>query len=252
MLKKRFISAVIMIPIPVLAVFFGNPYFAFLGALVGMAMAWEWQQMLDKKCDVYALLAASITAIICILTIDYPYEALILTILASLGFAAASYKEYKKLKKLGFIYIALPLLSLIWLREETSYAFVFWVIGLVLATDIGGYLFGCTFKGPLLMPKISPKKTWAGLLGGMLLASVAGVIYAHFMAQDIVLFAIVSAGLAVVSQVGDFFESGIKRKLGIKDSSNLIPGHGGVFDRIDGLLFVAPLVALVVLIEGLL
>ena len=250
MLKKRVISGIIMIPLPMIAIFLGNPFLAVMGAVIGAVMAWEWQNMIENKCDVYAVSVASVASITSILAFNYSLEAVIITILASIFYAFSSCQEHKKLKVWGFLYISLPLVALIWLREESGYAFIFWILGVVLGTDIGGYIFGCSIGGPLLLPSISPKKTWAGLVGGMIMASFAGLIYAQLMSENLVLFAVCSAVLAIVSQVGDFFESGIKRKLNIKDSSNLIPGHGGVFARIDGLLLVAPLVALFYLIKG--
>jgi phosphatidate cytidylyltransferase len=133
-------------------------------------------------------------------------------------------------------------------------------IGVVIFTDTGAYMFGRTIGGPKIAKSISPSKTWAGLFGGMLCAalwlaawvgtfhyiggntSLSGMVDA--MWEDAIRAAIVGAGLAVVAQMGDFFESWLKRKAGVKDSSHLIPGHGGVFDRIDGLLPVALVVGI--------
>jgi len=133
-------------------------------------------------------------------------------------------------------------------------------IGVVIFTDTGAYMFGRTIGGPKIAKSISPSKTWAGLFGGMLCAalwlaawvgtfhyigdntSLSGLVEA--MWEDAIRAAIVGAGLAVVAQMGDFFESWLKRKAGVKDSSHLIPGHGGVFDRIDGLLPVALVVGI--------
>lgn len=129
------------------------------------------------------------------------------------------------------------------------------VVGVVVFTDIGAYFSGRTFGGPKIAPRISPSKTWAGLLGGMVAAAVWGLIALHLFARavDATEFAQVginqlnaalsAATLAVVAQSGDFFESWLKRQAGAKDSSNLIPGHGGVFDRVDGLIPVVLLSA---------
>ena len=110
--------------------------------------------------------------------------------------------------------------------------------------DIGGFIVGCNLKGPKLAPKISPNKTWSGLIGGIVLAMAVSYLYIYLVVRDdkgMHMFFVVLGGLiAAISQIGDLIESAIKRKLGIKDSSSLIPGHGGVFDRIDGLIFAAP------------
>lgn len=122
------------------------------------------------------------------------------------------------------------------------------VIGLVIATDTGAYFAGRAIGGPKIAPAISPSKTWAGLVGGMIAAALwlaAGIYVVATLANSaqpvshVVPFAIGGAFLAIAAQVGDFFESWLKRRAAVKDSSRLIPGHGGVFDRVDGLLPVA-------------
>ncbi|MDN3645716.1 phosphatidate cytidylyltransferase [Pontixanthobacter aestiaquae] len=119
------------------------------------------------------------------------------------------------------------------------------VIAVVIATDVGAYFSGRAIGGPKIAPKISPSKTWAGLIGGMILAGIVSASFFLYNVGEIRFSAMVGiaatigAVLAVVAQCGDFLESWLKRKAGMKDSSNLIPGHGGVFDRVDGLLPVA-------------
>ncbi|WP_422723172.1 phosphatidate cytidylyltransferase [Erythrobacter alti] len=124
-------------------------------------------------------------------------------------------------------------------------AVVLGVVAIVIATDTGAYFSGRAIGGPKIAPRISPSKTWAGLGGGMI---AAGLVSLAFFASNVGPDAMsvmglaalaIGAGLAVVAQAGDFFESWLKRRAGIKDSGNLIPGHGGVLDRIDGLLPVA-------------
>jgi phosphatidate cytidylyltransferase len=122
------------------------------------------------------------------------------------------------------------------------------LIGVVIATDVGAYFTGRTFGGPKIAPKISPSKTWSGLIGGMLTAGIWALLVAYlwlaiegppsssFSRSNFLFAAIAGALLAIVAQAGDFLESWLKRRAGVKDSSRLIPGHGGVFDRIDGLL----------------
>ncbi len=141
----------------------------------------------------------------------------------------------------GALYIGLAAVALI----QLSVAVVIGVIAVVIATDTGAYFSGRTIGGPKIAPAISPSKTWAGLIGGMIAAGLVSVTFflfnvgeIRFSAMTFVAFAI-GAVLAVVAQAGDFFESWLKRRAHVKDSSNLIPGHGGVFDRVDGLLPVA-------------
>lgn len=163
----------------------------------------------------------------------------------------------KQLKfALGVPYICLPILALgyiYYINENISREIVLWLIFVVWATDVGGFVVGKTVGGPKLAPKISAKKTWSGLIGAILFAMAVAYVFALYLkAHGIIVEEsyltrlVLSAGvLAVIAQVGDFFESAIKRKLGLKDSSNLIPGHGGLFDRVDGLLFASMATALV-------
>jgi phosphatidate cytidylyltransferase len=147
----------------------------------------------------------------------------------------------------GLIYAGLPALALLWLRAAPDgLALVIWTMGIVWATDIFAYFAGRAIGGPKLLPSVSPKKTWAGLVGGMAGAAVASVAVANTYGWTTAPVALAFAGalLAVIAQSGDFFESWLKRRAGVKDSGSLIPGHGGVMDRVDGLIPVSCAVAL--------
>ncbi|MCH7931170.1 MAG: CDP-archaeol synthase, partial [Proteobacteria bacterium] len=128
---------------------------------------------------------------------------------------------------------------------------VFWLFAVVWATDVGAYFAGRGVGGPKLLPRISPGKTWAGLVGGVVCAALVGAAAAALL--DLPSHApliLVSALLAVVAQAGDLFESMVKRRFKAKDSGTLIPGHGGVLDRLDGLLAAAPVVAVITVFSG--
>ena len=116
---------------------------------------------------------------------------------------------------------------------------------MVWATDTFAYFAGRMFGGPRLAPVLSPKKTWSGLIGGMVGAALVSSIYAATWFPTWISLAVVAAAMAVVAQIGDIFESALKRNYGVKDSGYLIPGHGGVLDRVDGLVAVAAVAALV-------
>ncbi|MCC2662263.1 MAG: phosphatidate cytidylyltransferase [Geminicoccaceae bacterium] len=149
---------------------------------------------------------------------------------------------------LGVGYIGLPALALLWLRAlpELGFAVLLWLLIVVWTTDTAAYFAGRAIGGPRLAPAISPSKTWAGLGGGMVGAALTGALAAWLLGSGRLLQAAgLGALLAVVAQLGDLFESGFKRAAGVKDSGALIPGHGGLLDRIDGLLFAAPALALV-------
>ncbi len=148
----------------------------------------------------------------------------------------------------GMLYIGIPVFALLWLRMrpgDEGLLYAFWALSLVWATDIGAYFAGRSIGGPKIAPLISPNKTWAGLGGGMLGALLLGWALNHFAGLP-VLLALASPVLAVFAQAGDFFESWMKRRAGVKDSGTLLPGHGGALDRLDGLVTSAPFAALLV------
>ncbi len=145
----------------------------------------------------------------------------------------------------GSCYIALAVWGLMWLRlSENGALTVIWLLFVVWGTDVGGYFAGKALGGPKLAPRISPGKTWAGFFGGIALAAAVSVaISAMFVLWEPVPLALLAIFLSIVSQIGDLFESALKRHFDLKDSGGLIPGHGGILDRVDGLAFASPMCA---------
>ena len=265
----RIVSSIVFVPIVLSAIWYGRgayedysiPLFNIFLAFLGAGLSWEWDLMFHKKTTVNAILMALFACLVVFLTEDCPSFAL-WVILA--GLTTLFYKTKGELGfALGVVYICLPLAALCYLYHTNGHVsreVVLWLFFVVWATDVGGYVVGKTVGGPKLAPKISPKKTWAGLIGAICFAMAIAYIFAlylkahGYMTGDFIFntkMLVVSSGLlAVVSQMGDLFESHIKRRLQIKDSSNIIPGQGGLFDRFDGLIFAACAVALVVLFMG--
>ncbi len=156
-------------------------------------------------------------------------------------------------RAIGPAYIGLPLLALFFLRFDPDLGFVatVWLLFVVWATDTFAYMVGRFFGGPKLSPRFSPNKTWSGLAGGTIGAVIVAVFIAYAASlPNIWILAILAAMLAIVSQIGDLFESAAKRHFGVKDTSNLIPGHGGMLDRMDGLMFAAVFCAGIGLVRG--
>ena len=160
----------------------------------------------------------------------------------------------------GMFYVAIPCAAILWLRNvqiedstNAGFTLVLYVLFAIWATDIGAYFTGRIVGGAKLAPTISPGKTWAGLGGGMAAAGVVGGISFIFTPYPTKLWAaiLLAVLLAVVAQAGDLFESWVKRRAGVKDSSTLIPGHGGLLDRVDGLMFTLPLFAFFVYLSGI-
>jgi phosphatidate cytidylyltransferase len=147
----------------------------------------------------------------------------------------------------GFLYALAAAVSLLWIRDRAydGLALVLWIFLIVWGTDIGAYFTGRRIGGPKLAPAISPGKTWAGFYGGVVAATLVGGAWAAFAGLHPVVL-LLAPLFAVAAQGGDLFESWMKRRAGVKDSGRWLPGHGGVFDRLDGLLPVAILTALAV------
>lgn len=146
----------------------------------------------------------------------------------------------------GMLYAGLPVLSLFYIHVQyDGIDLSFWTLAIVWATDIGAYFSGRTFGGPKLAPVWSPNKTWSGLIGGMIAAEAVGIGLTFVLHVQMHL-AVLAGLLAVAAQMGDLFESQMKRRAGVKDSGKLLPGHGGVMDRLDGCVPVLCIVALIV------
>lgn len=146
----------------------------------------------------------------------------------------------------GILYISIPSGILIWLRGDVASGMItiFWLFAVVWTADIAAYISGRSIGGPKLAPRISPKKTWAGFIGGITIATLVAGSFAVYWDGSPLLLGIWGAVVAIASQAGDLLESAIKRHFGVKDSSTLIPGHGGVLDRVDALVAGAVAIAI--------
>lgn len=167
---------------------------------------------------------------------------LTITILASFEWINLTKSDPENKNKwliIGFFYLSIPFFSILELRFIDR-NIVLWLFFVVCSTDIFAYFIGKNIGGPKLIPSISPNKTWSGLIGGMLSAGIIGALSTLMFEGGVLFFTLSSILLAIIAQAGDFFESKIKRIFNVKDSGNIIPGHGGILDRIDGLMFAAP------------
>lgn len=248
MLRTRLLSAAILAPVALAAVWLGSPWFDILVAVAGAVMAWEWARICRGRFGGSGVLMAVVAAGAGLAAAAHPGGGAAVVWVGCLLIAAFSRSGWLAF---GTLYVGLPVVALVWLREAGGMATMLWLFLIIWATDTGAYAAGRSIGGPLLAPRISPKKTWAGLIGGMASAAVVGAaagLLAGLPAWPGL--AGFSALLAVVAQIGDLFESSVKRRFNVKDSSTIIPGHGGVLDRVDGLIAAAPVVALAVLALG--
>lgn len=251
-------SAAVLAPIPLAAIWFGEPWLAALSALAGGVMAWEWGRLCQGRSwsGSGGLLIGVVVAAVIVGASRGVVEGVTVAVVgAALVYVfAAGRKEGEPVwLAFGAIWVAVPCVLLLWLArpEAAGRATVLWLFAVVWATDIGAYVVGRAVGGPRLAPTWSPNKTWAGLLGGTVCAGIVGwattLVLGSVPALPLVA---ASAGLAIVEQFGDLAESVAKRRFGVKDSSGLIPGHGGLLDRLDGLLAAIPAVALLTLLGG--
>ncbi|CAN0446227.1 unnamed protein product, partial [Phaeothamnion confervicola] len=214
---------------------------------------WEWTRLVGAGRFGYsgfavgaAVLASGATA-----ALGRPGVGLLLTatgVAAVYGLARLRGRAQCGWLAAGPLYIGIPVVCLVWLRGEDNAGLVaiLWLLASVWATDTGAYFAGRAIGGPKLAPRFSPNKTWAGLFGAMLSAAIVGWAASRLVSDGPPAAALAAAGavLAVVAQAGDLLESAVKRRFGAKDSGTLIPGHGGLFDRVDGLLAAAVAFAL--------
>lgn len=232
-------------PAAVAVTWLGGWPFAAMVAAAALLMLDEWRRITGCLAAMPALAAAAAGIVAALIAAQAEWAGLgVLALLSGAAGAAALAQRgggAATWAGLGVLYLGVPALAMVWLRQspEIGRAGILWLLAVVWATDIGAYYGGRTFGGPKLAPGISPNKTWSGLVSGIAAAGAAGFAAALLAGWRPLTLALVSAVLAVAEQAGDLTESAIKRRFGVKDSGSIIPGHGGVLDRLDGTLAVA-------------
>lgn len=243
-LIKRTVTSLILAPAVIGCLYVGYPLVQLLVFMAGAMLAWEWSHMVPNSRG--AFYTALYTFVVGVAVLLGSWLAFFVSLFFGivLAFVKSSGETRRKLLILGVPYISIGLGSIIWLYELVGFAVTLWFVLVVWAVDVGGYVVGCSLKGPKLAPKISPNKTWSGLLGGMLFSIGISTAFCYYVGAGAhaLYYGMLAAMIAVIAQIGDLVESAMKRSLNLKDSSDLIPGHGGIFDRIDGLIFAAPVV----------
>jgi phosphatidate cytidylyltransferase len=250
----RTLSSAILIPAVLLDVWLGDTWFHLLVALLAVMMAHEWTNIVHERSSAqFALHAAgALCGAFLPLSLDWAQGIGVIAAITALSvlLARLQKRELNLWVLTGVPYVGLPAMAFVILRGESQSGMltIMWLFAVVWAADICAYFAGRLIGGPKLAPRISPKKTWAGLWGavaGGLIIGIAGA-YAGGSAS-LLLAASLGAMLAFVEQGGDLFESALKRHYGVKDSGRLIPGHGGVLDRVDGLVAAALFLALIIM-----
>jgi phosphatidate cytidylyltransferase len=253
----RIVSALVLAGIAGAAVALGWPVFSAFVGLFAVLMAWEWGRLCSGRGIGSVSVALPIpVAAIGIAAGSHRYD---IAIALALGCAPAihllallSGARGAAWSAVGPVYVGLPLAAFLWIYDRPGgWMAIVWLVAVVIATDTGAYFVGRKVGGPKLAPRISPSKTWAGLLGGVLCAAVVGEICSYVLLGVLIWSpALIGAVAALIAQAGDLFESVVKRQFGVKDSSGILPGHGGLLDRVDGLVAVATAAAIAMWASG--
>ncbi len=262
-LRKRALSALLLGPAALLCIWLGAEAWTALMAAAVALLAWEWVRLCGFSSKRLPGMVVPVTVLLAgVLAVGGAWIwAFAVLALGFLGLWAVT--EPPRLRRampgfwlaFGVLYIGLAGVSLIHLRgdEVAGLRNVIFLFLIVWSSDIGAYLAGRALGGPKLAPAISPNKTWSGAAGGLVSAMAVGAVSAYVMEPASVPFVrvlLIAAILGLLSQVGDLFESWIKRRFNVKDSSALIPGHGGLLDRLDGVISAAPAAALLGVLLG--
>jgi phosphatidate cytidylyltransferase len=245
-LGVRTLTSLLLVPVVLADVWLGGEWFRAAMVFLGVLIAFEWCLIAHGKGS--GQFAIHVLAVACavLLPTEIGFLPTVVMIFVFGGLSGALDRVRKRQSSawtwLGPIYAALPVFALTVLRDHTSLGAlaILWLLLIVWAADIFAYFAGRTIGGPKLSPRFSPKKTWAGLGGAVLGSAVVSMCFGlYFVPSSVVPLALLAALMALVEQAGDIFESAFKRHFGVKDSGTLIPGHGGIIDRVDGLLAVA-------------
>lgn len=259
-LRSRVLSALVLAPLVLVGIIFGFPFFDILIAAAAVIMAAEWRRLCGGRfLDlVGGTMIAGVLAGIVAVVLGYAPVAVLLVLSASAiaGILSAALGENRRVFVsccLGAALVGGCGISLVWLRllEPGGLAIIVWLVLAIWLTDICAFFAGRAVGGPKLAPTISPNKTWAGLIGGVVAAAVWSVAWSSWQqVESLASMALIGAATAVLAQLGDLGVSMIKRRFGAKDSGRLIPGHGGLLDRMDGFIGAAPPVALAIAINS--
>lgn len=248
-LRSRLLWGSVLAAIALALAYAGPIPFALLVLVVALFVSWEWGRMVrGSSTDVaFFVQAIAVTAAVALTTVGDAALAVAVIVTAAIILIPLVFGRGARLSALGAFYVGLPSISLVWLRQDdpNGLVAVLLIFAVVWSSDVAAYIAGRTIGGPKLWPRVSPNKTWSGLLGGAAACVVAGAIFAQLTDTSSLRMMLLALGLGLVAQIGDLAESALKRLFGFKDASGLIPGHGGFMDRMDSIVAVAVAAAVI-------
>ncbi|MHB1217609.1 MAG: phosphatidate cytidylyltransferase [Alphaproteobacteria bacterium] len=255
-LARRAASALVLAGFGALSIEAGGVLFYSVVLLVASLLVWEWARLADRSTARAGAAGASLLVALAVgltlspFSLAFGLVVAVAVVWLAVGLIAVPSGRWTAL---GIFYVGAWAVAALWLRADPTGGreAVFWLVGVCIATDTGAYFIGRALRGPKLAPRLSPNKTWAGCIGGLLCAGAVGYVAAPYMRMSgAVLLAVASVGVSIAAQAGDLLESAAKRRHGVKNSGNLIPGHGGLFDRFDSIIGATLAVAAACLFIG--
>jgi phosphatidate cytidylyltransferase len=254
-LTLRVCSALVLVPLAIGTAYLGGWPFAIFWSLAAIGVFWEWTSLVagDGRRSVLMVGGAALVISLALAAGGHLLGAIVVIATGVIGTAPLAPAQHRGWAAGGLPYagaIGIAPIAL-WSDHEDGFVAVIFLFAIVWTTDIVAYFLGRMIGGPKLLPRVSPKKTWSGAISGLAAAVLAAIAVAKVAGlSGLLSIALVAAILSAVAQAGDLFESQLKRRFGAKDSSHLIPGHGGLMDRLDGFVFAAAVAALIGILRG--
>jgi phosphatidate cytidylyltransferase len=252
-LWRRVASAMVLAPLAIVSAYLGGAAFTAFWGLAAIGIAWEWCGLVSGTRLLLPISVVTLGGATVLFTIEGGFPAIAWLVLGAVVATVAAPRGRRGWTLAAIGSASAVLAAPVLLRADTQWGFlaVILLFAVVWTTDVAAYFVGRQVGGPRLWPTVSPKKTWSGALGGMVAAVGAGVVVAQMAGLgDLPVIAALCGGLSVVGQAGDLLESAVKRHFGTKDASRLIPGHGGLMDRLDGFVAAAVVGTLIGLLRG--
>jgi phosphatidate cytidylyltransferase len=251
-LLVRVAAALVLAPLAIAATYAGGWLWAGLVTLAAIGLYVEWLTVVGARAPGAVVAGVVALAIAGPLLAKGRMDALLLVLVVGLAGVMLVSPAQRLWSAAGFAYAAAAEVASVLVRIDRADGFValMLVLLVVWVTDIGGYVAGRGIGGPKLWPKVSPGKTWAGAIGGFVASLMVAAGFVAFGLGKTAPVLVLGAVLSIASQLGDLFESAVKRRFGVKDSSHIIPGHGGLLDRLDGFIAAIVMAAILGFLRG--